>query len=119
MKNIISCLSFLLFTGLIYAQSPSYLCQLSITSPNGSSASCNAVYIGHGKLLTASHCFDSKENILRYGVVVANCGGIEFSDFTNLVQSIIPANNYSEEDIALLTFSPHFDVNLHLVIFLS
>ena len=110
MKKIFLCLSLLSFISLSYAQVPSYLCQLSITSPSGSNSSCNAVFIGNGKLLTASHCFNKNENMIRDGIIVANCAGNEFTDFTSLVQTSIPANNYSEEDIALLTFSPNLNI---------
>ncbi len=95
-------ISLLMFHDAMAAQViPSYLCRLSITSPNGESSFCNAVHIGKGRLLSASHCFSEGKRNITEGVIVAKCGNEEFSDFTDLILS-----DHSE-DIALLKFSPN------------
>lgn len=102
-KILTSLLSFLLFLpfGMTVEQLPSYLCRLSITSPNGKSSLCNAVHIGNGRLLTAAHCFPHGQKNLDEGIIIAKCGNEEFSDFTKIFKS----QNLAE-DITLLVFSP-------------
>jgi hypothetical protein len=82
------------------------VCQLSISSPSGQSSLCSAVHIGDGKLLSASHCFPEGKNTITHGIVLANCGGEEFMDFTNLKRSPDPVKGTFSEDIALLEFAP-------------
>jgi hypothetical protein len=105
MKKLFIPLMLFSFNLLAQVQAP-YLCQLSISSPSGQSSMCNAVHIGGGRLLSASHCFPEGKNTITHGIVLASCGGEEFMDFTNLKRTPDPVKGSFSEDMALLEFSP-------------
>ena len=113
MKKLIwaSSLLILQFGSLALAQTPPFICQLSISSPSGSSSLCNAVHIGKGRLLSASHCFPDGKKTIQSGIILATCGGEEFMDFTNLKRSPEAAKGVVAEDISLLEFSPQINAD--------
>lgn len=105
MKKIIA--SCLLLLGLsAKAETPAYICHLSISTSAGSSSLCNAVHIGEGRLLSAAHCFHEGKKTITHGIVLATCGGEEFMEFNNLKKSVAPQAGSFSEDVSLLEFSP-------------
>jgi hypothetical protein len=113
MKKMIwaSSLLFLQFSFLAQAQTPAFICQLSISSPSGSSSLCNAVHIGKGRLLSASHCFPEGKKTIQSGIILATCGDEEFMEFSHLKRSPEAAKGVVGEDIALLEFSPQINAD--------
>jgi hypothetical protein len=103
-KNLIV-LSSLLMVSLAWSETPSYICHLSISAPGGEGSLCNAVHVGQGRLLSASHCFPNGQKTISQGIILASCGAEEFMEFTSLKNS----NSYQQggfnEDISLLEFS--------------
>ena len=104
LRCLITLISFL-SVSLACAETPSYICHLSISSPSGEGNVCNAVHVGHGRLLSASHCFPHGKNTISQGIILANCGAEEFMEFTNLKKSNVYQQTGFYEDISLLEFS--------------
>ena len=89
----------------VEAQTPGYLCQLSISSPSGLSSLCNAVHIGEGQLVSAGHCFPEGQKTVTQGIILATCAQEEFMEFTKLKITSDPKSVF-KEDFSLLEFSP-------------